>query len=184
MAAGGLPGTHSAQTAPPVALQTFSGLQLGPAPYWKKRAPNCLPGGHPGPWSPSHGAVGRSQQPQAIPSLQAGLTPLWASLGTSGAVCTAHSDRHNLEGEVTLCKRKFLLSVQMRGPNATNTGIISCGRFYPEQEVQNVSGAHPDRQQGAHPEGGVEVDVVGAAHLMVPFFRAVQDGDANGSSPV
>lgn len=40
------------------------------------------------------------------------------------------------------------------------------------------------RQEGAHPEAGVEVDVVGLAHLVVTFLRTVQGSDADGGSPV
>lgn len=39
-------------------------------------------------------------------------------------------------------------------------------------------------QDGAHPEGGVEVDVIGSAHLVVLFFCTVQGSDADGSGPV
>lgn len=37
---------------------------------------------------------------------------------------------------------------------------------------------------GAHPEGGVEVDVICAAHVLVLFFCTVQSSDTDGSSPV
>lgn len=36
----------------------------------------------------------------------------------------------------------------------------------------------------AYPEGGVEVDVVGAAHLLVLLLRAVQRSHSDGSSPI
>lgn len=36
----------------------------------------------------------------------------------------------------------------------------------------------------AHPEGGVEADVVGAAHLVVLLLGAVQRGDPDGGGPI
>lgn len=40
------------------------------------------------------------------------------------------------------------------------------------------------RLLGAHPESGVEVDVICAAHVLVLFFCTVQSSDTDGSSPV
>lgn len=37
---------------------------------------------------------------------------------------------------------------------------------------------------GAHPESGVEVDVICAAYVLVLFFCTVQSSDTDGSTPV
>ena len=80
---------------------------------------------------------------------------------------------------MTPCKRVPAES-QVTRPPRPSVGVT---------HVVNLAGRHPRVEgekggRGAHPEGGVEVDVVGSAHLVVLLRRAVQGGDADGSSPV
>lgn len=60
-------------------------------------------------------------------------------------------------------------------------------------ETEGLPTVSPARTEGpaerheaeaAHPEAGVEVDVVGLAHLLVTFVRTVQGSDADGGGPV
>lgn len=62
----------------------------------------------------------------------------------------------------------------------TGTGILP---QKPLVKKKSRTGAE-SRLLGAHPESGVEVDVICAAYVLVLFFCTVQSSDTDGSTPV
>ena len=125
-------------------------------------------------WRPQTGSQGSSRP---LPHLQASPpSPRWVSAGAAGTVPARHGQPNEVEREMTLCKQNPSY-ISRRPPQMLK--MQGLHRWW----VSTESRRHEDGG-GTHPEGGVEVDLVGAAHLVVLLFRTVQGGDSDGSGPV
>lgn len=72
---------------------------------------------------------------------------------------------------------------RLQGRSA-NLGVTGTWILPNKPLVKKAGLEQGSRLLGAHPEGGVEVDVICAAHILVLFFCTVQSSDTDGSSPV
>lgn len=159
---------------PLAALQASLG-QPGPAPCRRER-----PG-----WTRARGG-GETCPPSCDGSSRAPPCPLGRQTppppfprGASGGpgracVCTTRQGRSTRGGPGPTSSSKLK-------PHA---GACQSAAASPTVVAGREDRGRRGRQGGAHPEGGVEVDVVGSAHLVILLLRAVQGGDPDGSSPV
>lgn len=65
-----------------------------------------------------------------------------------------------------------------------NLGVTGTGILPQKPLVKKSRTGAESRLLGAHPESGVEVDVICAAYVLVLFFCTVQSSDTDGSTPV
>ena len=167
---------------PLAALQASLG-QPGPAPCRRER-----PG-----WTRARGGgetcppscEGSSRAPPCPPGRQTPPAPF--PRGASGGPGRACVRVHNPQGaEHKRGPRANTSSPQLKPHARACQSAAASPTVIAAREDRGRAESRPahGRQGGAHPEGGIEVDVVGSAHLVILLLRAVQGGDPDGSGPV